>query len=178
MSETFGRTFSGGLTVDDLREAWLLLEPTLARRRIPQDLIDRLRRDWRRSDQGVRSVLATLKKMHRGGERGSDKSTLWDLTEAERGYVFTGRREPEPSQTMLPIEAGILLPLGDAGELVAALRAVEGVLRELVGLYRNPPWMTFGASAAGELPVSDGAVIPNDMGWNAGLAAAQAEALS
>lgn len=132
MSETFGRTFSGGLTVEDLRDAWLMLEQTFPRTRIPQDLVDRLRRDWRRSDQGVRSVLATLKKMHRGGERGSDKSTLWDLTQAERGYVFTGRREPEPAQPLLPIDPGILLAPCDAGELIAALRVTNGLLQELI----------------------------------------------
>ena len=70
MSTTAGyREFSGGLTVEDLREAWLMLPSSLSpsgRMRLPRETLERLCREWRRSAGGVRGIISTLWQIERG----------------------------------------------------------------------------------------------------------------
>lgn len=127
------KTYSGGLTIQDLRNAWVLLEPTLHTTRTPHYVTTSIAGDWRRTEGAVKQILGTLRRMHRGGSPSpGEKGTLWRMTEAERRYVFTGfDGEPEA-----PEPAPAATVPADALPLVAALRDVEAALRELIEMWK------------------------------------------
>ena len=161
MSTTAGyREFSGGLTVEDLREAWLMVPTQLSpagRMRLPRETLERLCREWRRSAGGVQGIIATLRQIERGDTQSpGDKSTLWRMTEAERAYVFTGawpdpEAEPEPepacadfrcvhgtSDQESPAELveGVPAVTWLAG-IHGQLAEIAALQRELVGIWRG-----------------------------------------
>lgn len=127
------KTYSGGLAIQDLRDAWLLLEPTLHTARTPHYVTASIAGDWRRSEGAVKQILGTLRRMHRGESPfPGEKGTLWRMTEAERRYVFTGLAgEPEAPE---PTPAANIP--ADALPLVAALRDLESAVRELVQAWK------------------------------------------
>ena len=143
------REFSGGLTVEDLREAWLMLPSSLSpsgRMRLPRETLERLCREWRRSAGAVQSVIATLRQIERGNaQTPGDKSTLWRLTEAERAYVFTGSwPEPElkPAHATADQESPVELVEGVTAVtwlagIHARLAEIAALQRELVGIWRG-----------------------------------------
>ena len=131
------KTYSGGLTIQDLRNAWVLLEPTPHTTRTPHYVTATLAGDWRRTEGAVKQILGTLRRMHRGGSPSpGEKGSLWQMPEAERRYVFTGldgeTEAPEPA----PEPAPAPFVTADALPLVAALRDVEAALRELIEMWK------------------------------------------
>ena len=146
--------------MEDLREAWLMLPSSLSpsgRMRLPRETLERLCREWRRSAGAVQSVIATLRQIERG-ERPSlgDKSTLWQMNDAERAYVFTGawpdpEAEPEPEPACADFRCvhgtSDQESPGDLGECVPAVTWLAGIhgqlaeiaalQRELVGIWRG-----------------------------------------
>ena len=150
MSTTGGyRGFSGGLTVEDLREAWLMLPSSLSpsgRMRLPRETVERFSREWRRSAGAVQGVIATLRQIERGDAQApGDKSTLWRMTDAERAYVFTGAwPEPEPKPAHATADQEPPAELVEGVPAVTWLAGIHGQLaeiaalqRELVGIWRG-----------------------------------------
>ena len=148
MSTTAGyREFAGGLTVEDLREAWLMLPTQLSpagRMRLPRETLERLCREWRRSAGGVQSIISTLRQIERGNaQTPGDKSTLWQMTDAERAYVFTGSW---PDAVEVPAD-GLQESTAELVEGVPAVTWLAGIhgqlaeiaalQRELVGIWRG-----------------------------------------
>ena len=143
------REFAGGLTVEDLREAWLMVPTQLSpagRMRLPRETVERLCREWRRSAGAVQSIIATLRQIERGDTQSpGDKSTLWRMTEAERAYVFTGawpepELKPEPAGTDQEspgeLVEGVTAVTWLAG-IHARLAEIAALQRELVGIWRG-----------------------------------------
>lgn len=148
MSTTAGyREFAGGLTVEDLREAWLMLPTQLSpagRMRLPRETLERLCREWRRSAGGVMSIISTLRQIERGDTQSpGDKSTLWQMNDAERAYVFTGSW---PDAVEVPAD-GLQESTAELVEGVPAVTWLAGIhgqlaeiaalQRELVGIWRG-----------------------------------------
>lgn len=127
------KTYSGGLTIQDLREAWLLVEPTLTNARTPRNVVLAIQRDWRRSEGAVRQIVSALKRMHEGrGPAPTELGSLWRMTEAERRYVFTGL-DGEPG--VLELTPTLPVPADDV-PIVAALRDLESAVRELIQVWK------------------------------------------
>lgn len=144
MSTTGGynREFSGGLTVEDLREAWLMLPSSLSpsgRMRLPREMVERLCREWRRSAGAVQGVIATLRQIERGDAQApGDKSTLWRMNDAERAYVFTGAwPEPEPEPEPLDADQESVAWLVEGVPAVTWLAGIHAYLAEIASLQRE-----------------------------------------
>lgn len=127
--------YSGGLSVEDLRRAWALHESSGAGLKWNLGVVSTLSNEWHRTDKAVRIILGTLRSIRRGvPPSAQEKSTLYNMTEAERTYVFTGKWPEAERITMAATPPMADDPGSHPGILLAEMR---DLLRELVGLTRQ-----------------------------------------
>lgn len=140
--------YSGGLTVEDLRHAWVLYQSQkVDERRFPNSVIETLSAEWHRSPKSCGEVLSVLRRIHRGIPRGYEKSTIYNMTPAERHFVFTGElpsRPPVAVATFVDISAdpestpAATAPAATSEDLFQLLHdASHGTLPEIRDLLRE-----------------------------------------
>ena len=150
MSRYSGNRYSGGLTVEDLRHAWSMFEEQHdGGRYLPKAVVASLSREWHRSPASVSDVFRILRRMHSGEPKTpTEQSTLYNMTDAERHFVFTGEL-PQPSpypqhlvaaRSAMERDAALDAPTPDVeteGTDPDVLTEIRDLLRELVAITRN-----------------------------------------